>query len=102
MHTQFDIYEAIARSHNDAHPDGPYVTSTEVRGELRRLLAIYGRFKRVQDVERDALRLYCCSFCGKSHLQVAGLIAGPGGVYICNECAAACNRIMNEGWHGND
>ncbi len=27
-----------------------------------------------------------CSFCGKSHKEVDKLIAGPGGVYICNEC----------------
>ena len=41
----FSMYEAIAKSHNDAHHDGPYVTSTDVRQELHRLLEIYGRFK---------------------------------------------------------
>ncbi|HEX6776862.1 MAG TPA: ClpX C4-type zinc finger protein, partial [Ktedonobacterales bacterium] len=29
---------------------------------------------------------YRCSFCGKSQDQVQRLIAGPGGVYICDEC----------------
>ncbi|MBV9231675.1 MAG: hypothetical protein JOZ18_20370 [Chloroflexi bacterium] len=27
-----------------------------------------------------------CSFCGKSQDQVNRLTAGPGDVYICNEC----------------
>jgi ribosomal protein L37AE/L43A len=37
---------------------------------------------------------YCCSFCGKSQEQVRRLIAGPGVVYICNECVALCNDIL--------
>jgi ribosomal protein L37AE/L43A len=36
-----------------------------------------------------------CSFCGKSHKQVAKVVAGPG-VWICNECIALCNEIMIE------
>lgn len=31
-------------------------------------------------------RTYLCSFCGKNQDEVARLIAGPGGVYICDEC----------------
>jgi ClpX C4-type zinc finger len=31
-------------------------------------------------------KLLCCSFCGKSELDVAKLAAGPGGHYICDEC----------------
>ena len=27
-----------------------------------------------------------CSFCGKTEKQVHKLIAGPNGVYICDEC----------------
>jgi hypothetical protein len=37
-------------------------------------------------------RLYC-SFCRKDDKTVLKLIAGPG-VYICGECVAACNRIL--------
>ena len=37
---------------------------------------------------------YRCSFCGKDHKAVRRLIAGPGGVYICNECVALCNDIL--------
>ena len=37
-----------------------------------------------------------CSFCGKDREQVARLIAGPPGVYICVECVELCNEIINE------
>lgn len=36
-----------------------------------------------------------CSFCGKSKAEVETLIAGPG-VYICNECVALSNDIIDE------
>lgn len=36
-----------------------------------------------------------CSFCGKSQRKVRKLIAGPG-VYICDECIALCQEIMDE------
>ena len=32
---------------------------------------------------------YNCSFCGKAQGQVQRLIAGPGGVYVCDECIIA-------------
>ncbi len=35
---------------------------------------------------------YRCSFCGKSQDQVQRLIAGPGGVYICDECIDLCRE----------
>jgi ATP-dependent Clp protease ATP-binding subunit ClpX len=45
-----------------------------------------------------------CSFCGKSSDEVAKLIAGPYKtsvvpelpVYICDECVARCNEILDE------
>ena len=37
-----------------------------------------------------------CSFCGKTQDQVRKLISGPNGVYICDECVALCNDILNE------
>ena len=40
-----------------------------------------------------------CSFCGKTDDQVARLIAGPG-VFICNECVALCDDILQEGEDG--
>ena len=41
-------------------------------------------------------RRLACSFCGKSHRQVAKLVAGPR-VYICDRCVAVVSRIMEEG-----
>jgi len=41
-------------------------------------------------------RVESCSFCGKSSADVARLIAGPPGVYICNECVDLCHAIVNE------
>jgi ATP-dependent Clp protease ATP-binding subunit ClpX len=37
-----------------------------------------------------------CSFCNKSQTQVRKLIAGPAGVYICDECIDICNDILEE------
>ncbi|MBI2760087.1 MAG: ATP-dependent Clp protease ATP-binding subunit ClpX [Chloroflexi bacterium] len=39
---------------------------------------------------------YHCSFCGKNQDQVKRLIAGPGAVYICDECVELCREIINE------
>ena len=39
---------------------------------------------------------YHCSFCGKSRDQVRRLIAGPGSVYICDECIELCREIIEE------
>ncbi len=39
---------------------------------------------------------YRCSFCGKDQERVHRLIAGPGGVYICNECIDLCREIIEE------
>ena len=36
-----------------------------------------------------------CSFCGKEQRMVNRLVAGPN-VYICNECIALCNEILND------
>jgi len=35
-----------------------------------------------------------CSFCGKSQDDVRRLVAGPG-VYICNECIALCQSVLD-------
>jgi ATP-dependent Clp protease ATP-binding subunit ClpX len=37
-----------------------------------------------------------CTFCEKDRRQVQTLIAGPPGVYICNECVELCNTILVE------
>ncbi|MEO5953811.1 MAG: ATP-dependent Clp protease ATP-binding subunit ClpX [Chloroflexia bacterium] len=39
---------------------------------------------------------YRCSFCGKTQEDVRRLIAGPGAVYICDECVELCREIIDE------
>jgi ATP-dependent Clp protease ATP-binding subunit ClpX len=45
---------------------------------------------------RGRTQQYSCSFCGKSQEQVRRLIAGPGSVYICDECVELCHEIVQE------
>ncbi len=37
-----------------------------------------------------------CSFCNKTQSQVRKLIAGPAGVYICDDCIDICADILEE------
>ncbi|MCR5177992.1 MAG: ATP-dependent Clp protease ATP-binding subunit ClpX [Lachnospiraceae bacterium] len=37
-----------------------------------------------------------CNFCNKTQDQVRKLIAGPSGVYICDECVAVCANIIED------
>lgn len=37
---------------------------------------------------------YQCSFCGKDNAEVRRMIAGPNGVFICDECMTKCNEII--------
>lgn len=37
-----------------------------------------------------------CSFCGKPQDSVKKLIAGPNGVFICDECIKICDSILEE------
>ncbi|MSP78706.1 MAG: ATP-dependent Clp protease ATP-binding subunit ClpX [Dehalococcoidia bacterium] len=39
---------------------------------------------------------YRCSFCGKGQTQVKRLVAGPGNVFICDECVQLCQQIIVE------
>ena len=35
-----------------------------------------------------------CAFCGKRPHQVAAMISGPNGIYICDECISVCADAM--------
>ncbi len=37
-----------------------------------------------------------CSFCNRSQEQVNRLIAGPGQVFICDECVELCREILEQ------
>ncbi|MBR3040013.1 MAG: ATP-dependent Clp protease ATP-binding subunit ClpX [Lachnospiraceae bacterium] len=45
-----------------------------------------------------------CSFCGKTQDQVNKMIAGPDGLYICDECVEMCSMIVGDEkyYHGHD
>ena len=36
----------------------------------------------------------CCAFCGKRPQEVAAMISGPNGIYICDECISVCADAM--------
>ena len=38
-----------------------------------------------------------CSFCGKTQDEVGKLVAGPGGVCICDNCIELCLEIIEDG-----
>ena len=37
-----------------------------------------------------------CSFCNRTENQVRKLLAGPEGIYICDECIMICSDLMQE------
>lgn len=43
-----------------------------------------------------------CSFCLKSQHEVAKLIAGPGFIFICDECVGLCQGIIAGTWQPSD
>ena len=45
-----------------------------------------------------------CSFCNKPQSQVRKMIAGPNGVFICDQCVDVCAEIIEEemGYQGHD
>jgi ATP-dependent protease Clp ATPase subunit len=54
---------------------------------------MFGQPRPQQEIPR-------CSFCSKSHDQVDALIANPSErssrVFICNQCVAVCNSVLEE------
>ncbi len=43
-----------------------------------------------------------CSFCGKPQEVVKKIIAGPSGVFICDECVGLCQDIIDEEVYDDD
>ena len=44
---------------------------------------------------KDNEQLFC-SFCGKPKELAKRLIAGPNGIFICDECVEVCREVMKE------
>ncbi|MDY3982445.1 MAG: ATP-dependent Clp protease ATP-binding subunit ClpX [Veillonellaceae bacterium] len=51
-----------------------------------------------EDKDKSSIR---CSFCGRTGDEVRKLIAGPN-VYICDECVAVCDRIIEDEFGQDD
>ena len=47
----------------------------------------------MKNIENE--QLYC-SFCGKTKELVNKLVAGPSGLYICDECIEICKDVLSE------
>lgn len=45
------------------------------------------------DPAETPARMFHCSFCAKSQVEVVKMVSGPG-VLICNECVKLCESIM--------
>ena len=50
----------------------------------------------------DNNKQFRCSFCNKTQDQVRKLVAGPKGVYICDECIEVCTEIMEDEFEDYD
>jgi hypothetical protein len=49
--------------------------------------------KRGRALTRTGAAAHHCSFCFKPQRGVKTLIAGPGGVFICDECVVVCSQL---------
>jgi predicted DNA-binding transcriptional regulator AlpA len=68
----------------------------EVREVTKESMQSWVQPKSAKRVRKQlAKELLSCSFCSKTQAQVTKLVAGPG-VFICNECVALCNEIIEE------
>ncbi len=45
---------------------------------------------------KGAYKEYQCSFCLKPQSQVKRLVAGPGKVFICDQCVKLCLQVMED------
>lgn len=59
--------------------------------ELQEMEAFVNRVKEIQASGDEA-----CSFCGKAREDVGYLMAGPGSVYICDDCVKICAELMEK------
>jgi hypothetical protein len=58
------------------------------------------RWRRRRREELTTQRV--CSFCGREQRQVRKLVAGPGGVYICDPCIMAAIGVTASGRPAKD
>ncbi|MHC4915376.1 MAG: ClpX C4-type zinc finger protein, partial [Planctomycetota bacterium] len=44
----------------------------------------------------DSSNFEFCTFCGRDRAEVGRMVAGPPGIYICEECVDLCNSILDQ------
>jgi ATP-dependent Clp protease ATP-binding subunit ClpA len=54
------------------------------------------RAQTIQVLNEHRQQVRTCSFCGKQQDQVQRLIAGPGNIYVCDECVAAFSKTSDQ------
>lgn len=47
-------------------------------------------------MSRSSTHMQRCSFCRRPSTQVNRLVAGPDGVFICDECVEVCRQILED------
>lgn len=69
----------------------------EMKAAQRELRGVRKRYQAAspQPVAEPGGSSLHCSFCHKSQHEVEKLIVGGGEVYICDECVAFCNQVLD-------
>jgi ATP-dependent Clp protease ATP-binding subunit ClpX len=66
-----------------------------MKGHIEPVHADIRRKRRVSSmIKYPDMEKKVCSFCGKDQNKVRKMVAGPGGVFICDECVELCSDIM--------
>jgi hypothetical protein len=81
----------VARRGTRLVPASPAPAEADAPPEMR---VAAGGAVPVHDTGARRTGLPRCSFCARPRDQVRAMTAGPGGVYICNECVAICVEQM--------
>ncbi|MGI8913172.1 MAG: ClpX C4-type zinc finger protein [Chloroflexota bacterium] len=78
----------------DAKVIGPHLGPINWQGLRADLQRLWPRYVPIRSPV-PAGAAACCSFCGKDH-RGRRLIGGPNHLFICNECIARCQTMLNE------
>jgi hypothetical protein len=73
---------------------GPHLGPINWRGLHADIQQLRRKFLPAQRLEQSGMPA-CCSFCGKDH-RGRRLIGGPNHLFICNECIASCQSMLDE------
>ena len=77
----------------NATVNGPHIGPINWQGILADIQQLGRKFLPAQRVEQSGVPA-CCSFCGKDH-RGRRLIGGPNHLFICNECIARCQAMLD-------